>query len=92
VYTPMAMTIISISPCLHVDLKRTSSLGFFVASIDFLVSADWTTKGHGKPYYLKKLTIFVCFLEHFEELVRTTKIMTELHDMLFNLFEISMNL
>ncbi|KAH9555792.1 hypothetical protein CY35_08G135100 [Sphagnum magellanicum] len=48
VYTLMVMTTTSISPCLHVNPKKTSSPGFFVSGIDSLVNANWLTKDHGQ--------------------------------------------
>ncbi len=86
VYTPMAMTIISISPCLHVDPKNTSSPGLFVAGIDFLVIAYWLTKDHGQAILCEK-TYNICLSSRIfiQELIRTTIIITKLHNMLFSL-------
>jgi hypothetical protein len=88
----MVMTIALISPCLHVDPKKTSSHGFFVVGIDILLSADWSTKDHGQAILCEK-TSNLCFSSRMfiHELARTTIIITKLHNMFFNLFEISMN-
>jgi hypothetical protein len=89
----MAMTVTSISPCLHVDPENTSSHGLFVAGIDFLISAYWSTKDHGQAILCEK-TYNICLSSRIfiQELARTTRVITKLHNMLFNLFEISMSL
>jgi hypothetical protein len=92
VYTPMTMIITSISPCLHVDPKKSSSPSFFVASIDFLVSVDWSTKDHGQAISCEK-TYNLCLSSRIfiQEFAGTTIIIIKLHNMLLNLFEISMS-
>ncbi|EYU29859.1 hypothetical protein MIMGU_mgv1a017372mg [Erythranthe guttata] len=40
VWTPVAMTTASISPCLHVDPEKTSSDGLFVTGRDSPFNAD----------------------------------------------------
>jgi hypothetical protein len=86
------MTTVTILPCLHVDPKKTPSHGFFVVGIDFLGSVDWSTKDHGQVILCEK-TYNLCLssIMFIQELARTTIIITKLHNMLFNLFEISMN-
>jgi hypothetical protein len=88
----MTMIITSISPCLHVDPKKSSSPSFFVASIDFLVSVDWSTKDHGQAISCEK-TYNLCLSSRIfiPEFARTTIIIIKLHNMLLNLFEISMS-
>ncbi len=87
----MAMTTTSISPCLHADPKKTSCHGFFVVGIDFLISADWLTNDHGQAILCEKTyNLCLSFRMFSQELVRTTIIITKLHNMMFNLFEISM--
>jgi hypothetical protein len=87
------MTTASISPCLHVDPENTSSPGFFVAGIDSPVSADWSTKDHGQAILCEK-TYNLCLSSRIfiQELAGTARIITELHNMLFSLFQISMSL
>jgi len=88
----MAMITTSISPFSFVDPKKTSSHGFFVVGIDYLVSANWSTKDHGQAILCEK-TYNLCLSSRMfiPKLVRTTIFITELHNMLFNPFEISMN-
>jgi hypothetical protein len=83
---------VQISPCLHVDPKKTSSHGFFVVGINSLVSVDWSTKEHEQAILCDK-TYNLCLSSRtfIQELARTTIIVIELHNMLFNLLEISMN-
>ncbi|MFS7991648.1 hypothetical protein Hanom_Chr12g01073121 [Helianthus anomalus] len=42
VWTPVAMTTASSSPCLQVEPENTSSYGFLVTGRDSPVSADWS--------------------------------------------------
>jgi hypothetical protein len=83
-----AMTIVTILPCLHVDPKKTPSHGFFVVSIDFLGSVDWSTKDHGQSILCEK-TYNLCLSSRMfiQELARIIIIITKLHNMLFNLFD-----